>query len=175
MNVCNFYNFFSDIKETSDIKFIFANGSRIWASKPAEIRATSGLNLSNGLRILFSDTQKFFTFSSANVALWLFQYQSHFHSLFLEIEEIHVMRHKLLIYLCKYFLRSITAMYIKVCDRNFTNRIFFVIYGHCNIIYKTKTVCSYRFCMMSRGLLAQMPYIVFYQISTGCYTCATRC
>ena len=41
-------------KKSLDSKFILANGSLICASKPAEISIISGLNLSTGLRILFS-------------------------------------------------------------------------------------------------------------------------
>ena len=38
---------------------IFANGSLIWASKPAEIRITSGLNLFKGFKILLSNISRY--------------------------------------------------------------------------------------------------------------------
>ena len=41
-----------------DSKFIFASGSLLCASNPAEIKIISGLNLSIGFNILFSNISK---------------------------------------------------------------------------------------------------------------------
>ena len=43
--------FFVILKKSSDSKLIFAKGSLLWASKPAEIKITSGLNLSKLLEL----------------------------------------------------------------------------------------------------------------------------
>ena len=47
--------FFVILKKSSDSKLILAKGSLLWASKPAEIKITSGLNLSIALRTFWSN------------------------------------------------------------------------------------------------------------------------
>ena len=47
--------FFVILKKSSDSKLIFANGSRICASNPADIKIISGLNLSIGFKTLLSN------------------------------------------------------------------------------------------------------------------------
>ena len=46
--------FFVILKKSRDSKLILAKGSRKWASKPADIKIASGLNLSIGVRTFFS-------------------------------------------------------------------------------------------------------------------------
>ena len=41
------------VKKSSDSNSILAKGSLLWASKPAEIKITSGLNLSTGSSIFW--------------------------------------------------------------------------------------------------------------------------
>ncbi len=43
------------LKKSSDSKLIFANGSRVCASNPADIKIISGLNLSIGFKTLLSN------------------------------------------------------------------------------------------------------------------------
>jgi len=50
--------FFVILKKSSDSKLILANGSLAWASKPAEIKITSGLNLSIALSTFLSNIPK---------------------------------------------------------------------------------------------------------------------
>ena len=46
--------FFVIVKKSLDSKFILARGSLLWASKPAEIKITSGLNFSTGVKTFLS-------------------------------------------------------------------------------------------------------------------------
>ena len=42
------------VKKSLDSRLMFAKGSLLWASKPAEIKITSGLNFSTGVKTFFS-------------------------------------------------------------------------------------------------------------------------
>ena len=61
--LANFTIFFVISKKSFDSKLMFAKGSLLCSSKPAEINITSGLNLSIGFKILLSSIFiKFFPF-----------------------------------------------------------------------------------------------------------------
>ena len=94
------------VKKSSDSKFIFANGSRICASNPADIRIISGLNLSTGLSTLFSNICKnsLLLVPALKLHYIYFLHLSRLQIQFQEIKEIHGLSRKQLNYLLKIFL-----------------------------------------------------------------------